>query len=367
MTAILLPFLLTVYAACALMIVIGIVRESGRRDFSSARPFVSIIIPVRNEERNIRACLESVLTQTYPRASYEVILVNDNSTDKTATIAAEVAKRFSNLRLFDVPENSDRVGKLVALEFGIKQSTGELILLTDGDITVQSTWVEQVVRHAPADVGIAGGLTLPKSDSIVAKMQLMDWTFLLGIACGAIGIKRPLSIIANNFALRRAAHDEVGGFASVRNSVDDDFLMFKDVVGKTNWGYRFILHPDCVNETLPCGSIREAFNQKHRWGRGGFGVNPFGYLLILASVFTHWVLFAETLITPATAIPLWVIKCVADAGIILATLSVVRRVSLFKNFLLFQVYYLIYIFVMPFRIAFVRDVEWKGRVYKKVV
>ena len=359
-------FFLAMYGFYATILVVGIVRESRRSDFSQSQPFVSVVIPVRDEERNVQQCLESVLSQTYPLTAFEVILVNDNSSDRTWELASAIATHHPNLKIVNVEENSARVGKLVALDQGIKYAKGELLLLTDGDIVVQRSWLEQMVRHMSAGVGIAGGLTLPKGNSVVAKMQTLDWAFLLGIACGAIGLKKPLSIIANNFALRRAAHDEVGGFSSVRNSVDDDFLMLKDVVGKTKWGARFVLRPDCVNETLPCDSIYNALSQKHRWGRGGFGLNVFGYSLILTSAATHYLLLLQSIADHSFPIVLWLLKCVADAAIIATTLSIVRRKKLFIHFLWFQLYYVIYIVVMPFWILFVRDVEWKGRVYEKV-
>jgi succinoglycan biosynthesis protein ExoA len=95
---------------------------------SAALPFVSVVIPVYNEERYIEACLASVLDQDYPADRYEVIVADGGSTDRTRAIVEETAVRYPNIRLIHNPGRTQAHG----LNLGILASTGEYIARQDG-------------------------------------------------------------------------------------------------------------------------------------------------------------------------------------------------------------------------------------------
>ena len=235
----------------------------------AVRPFVSVLVPARDEESTVRACLESLRDQTYPRDRYEVILIDDHSTDRTAQIAESLLPSFPHLRITVPPESSHLTGRSNALAHGIDGARGELFLMTDADCVIPSTWVEGTTTRFTTGVGVVGGLTVQRSQGALEGMQSLDWTFLLGIAAATVGLRLPLSIIGNNFSIRRGAYDDVGGFRSIKNSVTEDFQLFKAVVNTGRWGYRFMVDPTTTNVTRPCPTLREVVEQKHRWGRGG--------------------------------------------------------------------------------------------------
>ncbi|HKI07967.1 MAG TPA: glycosyltransferase, partial [Nitrososphaeraceae archaeon] len=98
-------------------------------------PFVSIIVPARNEEENIEKCLLSLILQDYP--SFEIIAVNDNSTDGTLAIMKKIESSSSHetrlkiISLYDKPEGWG--GKTWASQQGYMQSQGDILLFTDAD------------------------------------------------------------------------------------------------------------------------------------------------------------------------------------------------------------------------------------------
>jgi hyaluronan synthase len=112
---------------------------------------VSIIVPVKNEEENIRDCVESCLKSNYPRK--EVIVVNDGSTDRTGEILEEIKKEYSYLHVIHLSEN---LGKKKAMEAGTKLARGDLYLFTDSDSTIDKTAVENAVRIFESDDTIGG-------------------------------------------------------------------------------------------------------------------------------------------------------------------------------------------------------------------
>jgi glycosyltransferase involved in cell wall biosynthesis len=123
---------------------------------------ITVIIPARNEEDNITACLQSILAQDYPKNLFEVIVVDDHSTDGTA----EQVRSFTseNIRLISLKDhtNNDPLNsyKKKAIEIAVQQSTGNLIVTTDADCVVSTKWLSRIAsfyeQYCP--VFIAGRL-----------------------------------------------------------------------------------------------------------------------------------------------------------------------------------------------------------------
>jgi hyaluronan synthase len=118
---------------------------------NNASPYVSIVIAVKNEEGNIRDCIESCLNSSY--AKKEVIVVDDGSTDKTPEILEQMKKELSNLRIIHLPTN---VGKKKAVEVASQVARGDLYLFLDSDCTLDSTAVENAVEIFKSDESIGG-------------------------------------------------------------------------------------------------------------------------------------------------------------------------------------------------------------------
>ena len=354
----------TLYLTVVVLLVAG-VALAGRRDRPdpAVRPFVSVVIPARNEEATIEACLESVRDQSYPSNLFEVVLVDDNSTDRSGAIAADQASKVLNMRVIVPRESSHLTGRSNALAQGIDVSRGEVIMMTDADCVVPPTWVEHTARRFREGVGVVGGMTVQRSTSALDGMQSLDWTFLLGIATATVGLRLPLSIIGNNFSISRKAYDDVGGFRSIKNSVTEDFQLFKSVVNTGRWAYAFMLDPATTNVTRPCPTVVEIIEQKHRWGRGGLDLNWLGYTLVVTAFMTHALIVLGLLASDGRALGWLGIKAAADLAFVALVAKRVGRLDDLRSFIWFELYYLLYVVLMPLRVFFVRKVVWKGRAY----
>ena len=109
-------------------------------------PKVSIIVPACNEERNIEVALKSLVTQNYK--NLEIFVVNDRSTDETASILDRLATEYSKITISNISELPlGWVGKNHALYNGAKQAKGEYLLFTDADIVMDSTAIQRAVYH----------------------------------------------------------------------------------------------------------------------------------------------------------------------------------------------------------------------------
>jgi glycosyltransferase AglI len=136
-------------------------------DESGAEPVLSVIIPVYNDPKGIRMTLESVVEQTYPAGSYEVLAVDNGSTDGTREVIRAFAGLYENVHLF---VHDDVQGSYAARNEGIEHARGEIVSFIDADMTVDEDWAESVVasheRHgwdymgAPVELYVEGEETL---------------------------------------------------------------------------------------------------------------------------------------------------------------------------------------------------------------
>ena len=117
-------------------------------------PFVSVLIPVRNEETHIKTCLEAVLKQQYPEHLFEAIVIDDYSTDNTLSIARDINQR--NLLVLDLQQYLGKPGEYSpntkkAIALGVKNARGSLILTTDGDSVMNENWLPSMTEYYQAN------------------------------------------------------------------------------------------------------------------------------------------------------------------------------------------------------------------------
>lgn len=193
-------------------------------------PLVSILVPARNEERQIRDAVTSFCTQDYP--NFEVIVVDDRSTDATADILAELRQRFRKLKVLRGREPPDgSLGKPNALEIATGEAQGDWILAVDADVIYAPDVVRRAMAYALSEQ--AGMVTLrPRMSSkgILEGILMSSFNFHNCVVAPLflVGHARSKLIAtgAGEFNLiRRDALEACGGFASVRRVVLDDVAM----------------------------------------------------------------------------------------------------------------------------------------------
>lgn len=195
----------------------------------------SVIIPARNEEAGIRACLLSVLEQDYPTALWELIVINDHSTDGTESIIRSLQKEYPNLKLLNlaevIQEENINAYKKKAIETAIARSEGDWIVTTDADCTVTPKWLgllDAYIRQNDS-VFIAAPVMFFNRNSFLDKFQLLDFMSLQGITAAAVSAGYHTMCNGANIAYQKAAFYAVGQFRGIDHlaSGDDMLLMNK--------------------------------------------------------------------------------------------------------------------------------------------
>lgn len=194
-------------------------------------PRVSVIIPARNEERNIEEALTSVLNLDYP--NLEILLLNDRSQDKTGEILERMSQQYPQLKVFHIEHLPDGwLGKNHALYYGAKQATGDILLFTDADIVMEPSTLSRAV-HALAIYKLDHLASLPaiRTDNFALKVFVSAFTIYFSLFTHpwlARFPKLPHHIGVGAFnMLRRNVYEQIGTFQAIALRPDDDIKLGK--------------------------------------------------------------------------------------------------------------------------------------------
>jgi cellulose synthase/poly-beta-1,6-N-acetylglucosamine synthase-like glycosyltransferase len=333
----------------------------------SFKPNVSIIIAARNEEENIRQCLDSMIGLSYPSDLLEIIIVDDRSTDDTAAIVREYTDRHSHLRCLTAsPGTGNLHGKTNAVAQGIEASSGEILIFTDADCAVPVRWVEETAKYyADPSVGIVAGFTALKTRRWFEAIQALDWFVLFSVAAATVRLKYPVTAVGNNLSVQRAAYDKVGGYRTIPFSVTEDYALFHAITRNTDYRAVFPIDPSTLVESEPCKDWKELYRQKKRWFTGGRGMDMKSLLVFAIPYGMNLLLFANLLFAPSLLILVaFVIKTTVDLFLALPSISAFRQGRLLRYFLIFEVYYIAYVLLFPLVVLVGRKVIWKERTFE---
>lgn len=226
----------------------------------TAAPFqgrVSIIIPAYNEEKTLRACLESLLGSTY--FGFEVIVVDDGSTDGTRRSVEDLVDGDKVRYIWQT-----NGGKATALNRGAAQATGEIILYTDADSIFLPETIGQMVRwFAGPDIHAVCGNDTPLTvGSPLQKVLAVTTHIGTGFVRRALSVLRVLPIISGNLgAVRKSVFDEIGGFRQIWGE-DLEFTFRLHKAGK-----RIIFDPSPLVRADCPAELGSLWRQRIRWAR----------------------------------------------------------------------------------------------------
>lgn len=339
--------------------------------------FVSIVIAVRNEEKNIANLLSDLMKQTYPQDFHEIIVVDDHSEDGTDKVVQGFIKRSSNIRLIHVSQtDKDLTPKKNALYQGIQNSRGEIILTTDGDCRVLSTWVETMISYFTPEVGMVVGFSQlgrrNEKQSLFQQLQAIDFLSLMAAAQGSSNLGWPLAASGQNLAYRREAFQQADGFSQIGHRISgDDVLLLQLIHKKTSLKIKFAPSDKCYNASLPERNFSSFLNQRKRWASNGsyqIKLNLIFFLFILTTFLLNLSLFAifpiGFILSRVSVLPILclIMKLIAEVCITTKGCRVYGRTDLLKVFPLWfilQIPYVVFIGLL----GSVGTFTWKRRTH----
>jgi cellulose synthase/poly-beta-1,6-N-acetylglucosamine synthase-like glycosyltransferase len=244
----------------------GLIRLN-EKPHSTVRPVVTVIVAARDEAPYIQSCLDSLLHQTYPSHLYEIIVVDDHSSDGTADIARQCSRTFPNLRVVALASQAKSSPKKAAIEMGVTLGHGDIILTTDADCQVPSKWIEVMVQHFDEKTAaVASWIDVKTSNALLSKLESLDVFSLSLIGATAIGLGKPILANGANFAYRRDIFTALRGFAGTDHygSGDDDLFLQK-IGKKSGKKVTFTFERHSGVKTKANETLKSFLSQRFRW------------------------------------------------------------------------------------------------------
>ena len=230
---------------------------------------ITVIVPVRNEEINIENLLRDLSRQNYPSELFEVLIMDDHSTDQTAHIVSRFIQNSDiHIRLITLHDDASKSPKKRAIEKGITESTGNLIITTDGDCRLGLNWLSAFASHYSATRSklISGPVTFTKENQVTDHLQSVEFASLIGSGAASMEAGYPSMCNGANLMYEKSAFFEVGGFEGVDHlaSGDDEFLMHK-IAAKFPGRVSFLKNKNAIVCTHAHDNWISFFNQRKRW------------------------------------------------------------------------------------------------------
>ncbi len=331
-------------------------------------PTISVVIPARNEEKELPLLLQSISRQELPNNSYEVIVIDDHSTDGTAKLALE----FPNVQCISLTENPETNNKKQAIQTAIEASRGDIILTTDADCiwprhlltTVQAYFQEQTCDVLCGPVSVASN----SHQSLLLKFEQIDMAGMMLVT--SAGIDSHSFSLGNGafLAYRKSAFLELNPFGDNMQEASGDDVFLTKAMSKAGKKVEFLKSPDLFVQTRANASWQDFINQRLRWSQKNkkLGQSP-GLALAMGIPFLFCLLLAvSTLALPfypefwPFVLIAWGIKMVADLLLFLTMRSFFQlKVGIWETLLLSTLHTL-YIAVFGLAGLFNLSYEWKS-------
>jgi Glycosyltransferases, probably involved in cell wall biogenesis len=229
---------------------------------SQHHSFISIVICLRNEEQNIANLFESIRALCYPTDLFEIVAVNDHSTDNTEIELDHQRQQHCNLRIINLLQESE--GKKAALSAGVAAACGNIIAITDADCSLPPNWLENINNLTNAKADVVCGPVAYSPKTFFEHLAAVEFASLSAAGIGAAGVNRPIFCNAANMAFRKEVFTEANLHQEQTPSGDDVFLLHYAKQHHKN--IRFISGLDCLVVTNADRNIKDFLNRRKRWG-----------------------------------------------------------------------------------------------------
>jgi cellulose synthase/poly-beta-1,6-N-acetylglucosamine synthase-like glycosyltransferase len=328
--------------------------------------FISVIIPARNEEENIGRLLDAIDRQTLPRSSYEVIVIDDHSTDRTA----EIAMQYPAVKVMSLGDSLINSYKKKAIEEGISVALGELIVTTDADCLPKATWLETIARfYAETGAGfIVSPVEITSGRSVVEIFQALDFMVLQGITGASVYKQFHAMCNGANLAYEKKLFREVDGFSGIDAIASgDDMLLMQKIAAKYPARIAYLKSADALVSTKPVAGWSSFFNQRIRWASKATKYEDKKMFWVLFLVYAFNLSFLVLLVLGGWNPFYWlllivglIIKIVIEIPFVISLSRFFEKRSVVPRYIIFQPLHIFYIVVSGLFGQFGKY-EWKGR------
>ena len=337
---------------------------------------VTIIVPARNEEENIVTCLESILNINYPKKLFEIIVVDDHSSDATFLLVNKFAKINPQVRLLKltdaVKNGKNNSFKKLAIEMGIENANGELIITTDADCIVPRDWLLLIASFYEINKCsfIAAPVNFYQENSFFEKFQSLDFIGMMGVTGAGIHTGWMNMCNGANLAYTKKIFEKVDGFQGIDDLASgDDILLMQKIAVRFPNEIGFLKNKKATVLTTPKPTVKSFMAQRLRWATKAANYTEWKITFILSIVFFYCMAILISFFCSFMDGPKWfflftvliLIKTAADYFFLDKMADYFNRKDLMKTYVGSQLLHILYIVVIGCLSNVKKQYRWKGR------
>jgi len=339
---------------------------------------ITIIVPMRNEEKNILNCLTALNKQSVSKEKYEIIVVDDSSEDNSVAIVQQFIQEHKELSIKLYHLNTSLSGKKNAIKTAINNGVGELIVTTDADCVMNPNWLFSIVdfyEKTNAQM-IVGPVCYYDEKTILDKMQSLEFNALVASTAAAIYYHKPIMCNGANLAYTKTMFIELNGFEGIDEiSTGDDVLLMYKLAQKEAKKIKFLKTKDAVVYTKAKSTIAEFVNQRIRWASKPMKFLNFETRAVSLIIFMTNCSFLYLLISSICllisdihsyflliCLILLLIKCFIDFLLLFLATSFFKKRGYLVYFIPQQIVYSMYVILIAL-LSLSKKYTWKGRTF----
>ncbi|WP_397364604.1 glycosyltransferase [Olleya sp. R77988] len=334
----------------------------------------TVVIPFRNEAKNLPELLDSVLKLNYPKALFEIIFVDDESDDDSVeqimrflTSFPNDSKLINNIRVTNSPKKD-------AISTAILHAKSDWIITTDADCVLPKYWLDgydNFIQKNNATL-IAGPVSYNNTNGFLNAFQTLDFLSLIGATIGGFGINKPFLSNGANMAYKKDFFISVNGFEGNTNIASgDDIFLLEKAIKQNPKEVHYLKCTHAIVSTNPEPTVSKLIAQRVRWAsKTSYYTNSFakavGLLVLIANAISiiGLVLTFLGLLKFKVFAYLFFIKIAIDFLLLYKTSQFFSKESVLKHYLWCGLLYPFFSVYIAF-ISMFTSYKWKGRHFKK--
>lgn len=228
---------------------------------------VSVLIAARNEAEKIHLTIQDILAQNYPKHLFELIVVDDHSTDNTAQIILQYATQ--GVKLIKLNESKALNSyKKKAITEAIALASGDVIITTDADCRMQPNWLNNIVNYYEQNGFklISSPVVYFEEKTKFEELQTLEFLYLIGLGAAGIGNGMPSTCNGANLAYSKKVFFELGGFKGIDDVASGDDELFLHKVAHAHPGtIGFCKSAEAIVYTHAKPDLAAFISQRKRW------------------------------------------------------------------------------------------------------
>ncbi len=369
-------FITVIYVLFIFSFVIGIDRiQNFKKTKDVDQINFSILIPFRNEAKNLPLILKSLSKIRYPLDKFEIFLINDDSSDNFKMPIDDFQNQNNKIKIHLI--NSERKSnspKKDAIKTAVMQTNFDWIITTDADCIVPEEWLKNFNYFIQKNNSkmIVAPVTFIYEDNFLNNFQILDFLSLQGSTIGGFGINKPFMCNGANLAYNKHAFLEVNGFdGNDHIAGGDDIFLLEKFINTFPKKVQYLKSETSIVKTKAQPSLNQLINQRIRWAaKTGSYSNSFGKFVGLIVFTTNFYLIFLFVYATLNYISwqhfglVFLLKFNIDFLLIYKTSKIFNQQEALKKYLISSFLYPIFNVFVAF-LSFFKKFEWKGRTFKK--